>query len=93
MAAPVGRSFQVCWPSCMGLPPGHLLSLPLRWRSVTLLPGADLINPAIVVTAGSRVSIEVINADPDTAPGDPDPGHAPSPTWVLSPAMARHRVQ
>jgi hypothetical protein len=41
-----------------------------------------------VVTAGSRVSIEVINADPDTAPGDPDPGHAPSPTWVLPPAMA-----
>jgi rusticyanin len=28
-----------------------------------------LVNPAIVVTAGSSVSIEVINADPDTAHG------------------------
>ena len=92
MAAPVGRSFQVCWRSCMGLQPGHLLSLPLRWGSVTLLPGAGLINPAIVVTAGSRVSIEVSNADPDTAHGDPDPGHAPSPVGVAS-CNGRHRVQ
>jgi rusticyanin len=30
---------------------------------------AGLVNPAIVVTAGSSVSIEVINADPDTAHG------------------------
>jgi len=79
MAAPAGRSFPVCWPSCMGLQPGHLLSLPLRWRSATLLPGAGLVNPAIVVTAGSSVSIEVINADPDTAHGDSHSRHALRP--------------
>jgi rusticyanin len=30
---------------------------------------AGMVNPAIVVPAGARVSIEVINADPDTAHG------------------------
>jgi rusticyanin len=30
---------------------------------------ADLVNPAITVPAGAKVSIEVINADPDTAHG------------------------
>jgi len=30
---------------------------------------AGIVNPAIVVTAGARVSIEVVNADPDTAHG------------------------
>jgi rusticyanin len=30
---------------------------------------AGMVNPAIVVKAGARVSIEVINADPDTAQG------------------------
>ena len=30
---------------------------------------ATLVSPAIVVKAGTRISIEVINADPDTAHG------------------------
>jgi rusticyanin len=30
---------------------------------------ADMVNPAVVVPAGAKVSIEVVNADPDTAHG------------------------
>ena len=40
---------------------------------------AGLTNPAIIVPAGARVSIQVINADPDTAHGLVSPPATPPP--------------
>ncbi|MGE5292560.1 MAG: hypothetical protein ACM3ML_36295 [Micromonosporaceae bacterium] len=52
---------------------------------------AGLVNPSIVVKAGARVSIEVVNADPDTAHGlvITAPGTASSwmPMMTASPAF------
>jgi len=42
MAVPAGWSFRVCWPSCTSLRPGHVPSLPLRWRSAPLLLGTGM---------------------------------------------------
>jgi hypothetical protein len=52
---------------------------------------AGLTNPAIAVAAGARVSIEVINADPDTAHGlvvtAPGPASPWMPMMTASPAF------
>jgi rusticyanin len=42
---------------------------------------AGMVNPTIVVPAGTRVSIEVINADPDTAHGLVITGQG-QPSWM-----------
>ena len=43
---------------------------------------AGLVNPTIVVKAGTRVSIEVINADPDTAHGLVVTAGSGAPEWM-----------
>jgi len=52
---------------------------------------AGMVNPAIVVTAGAHVSIEVINADPDTAHGlvvtASGARSSPMPMMTASPAF------
>lgn len=52
---------------------------------------AGLVNPAITVPAGARVSIEVINADPGTAHGlvitGSDPRSSPMPMMTIRPAF------
>jgi rusticyanin len=61
----------------------HLVALasPAAGRDETFRI-AGLTNPAITVTAGARVSIEIINADPDTAHGLViTAGHA-TPSWM-----------
>jgi len=47
---------------------------------------AGLVNPAITVKAGARVSIEIINADPDTAHGLVITAGHGTPSWM--PMMA-----
>jgi len=43
---------------------------------------AGMVNPAVVVPAGARVSIEVINADPDTAHGLVVTSAQNRPSWM-----------
>jgi len=43
---------------------------------------AGLVNPAITVKAGARVSIEIINADSDTAHGLVITAGHPTPSWM-----------
>jgi rusticyanin len=43
---------------------------------------AGLVNPTVVVPSGARVSIQVINADPDTAHGMVITGRAAARSWM-----------
>lgn len=43
---------------------------------------AGLVNPVIIVRAGARVSIQIINADPDTAHGLVITGSHGAPSWM-----------
>jgi hypothetical protein len=43
---------------------------------------AGMVNPAIIVLAGSRVSMQVINADPDTAHGLVITASSPVSSWM-----------
>ncbi len=43
---------------------------------------AGLVNPAVTVPAGSRVSIQVVNADPDTAHGLVITAASPRSSWM-----------